>query len=147
MLTTLSTMPKVVDFPEPFGPKIPYTWPFSMLSETWLTANIGPYRLLRFLRVRMVSKTKIFGGWTDKFGKCYRIFALVFGQKNPRTWPGNIALTFLFFVKIHQVIIHLAFFVPAFFNEFFGAFRVDEIQFNLNIRIETDHIFNRFAHI
>lgn len=79
LLTTLSTMPKVVDFPEPFGPKIPYTWPFSMLSETWLTANIGPYRLLRFLRVRMVSKTKIFGGWTDKLGKCYRIFALVFG--------------------------------------------------------------------
>ena len=28
LLTTFRTIPKVVDFPEPFGPKIPYTFPF-----------------------------------------------------------------------------------------------------------------------
>ena len=53
-------------------------------------------------------------------------------------------LTFLFLIKIHQVIIHLPFFIPAFFHEFLGRFRVDEVQADLDIGIEMDHVLDFF---
>ena len=44
-------------------------------------------------------------------------------------------LRLLLFVKVNQVVIHLFFFVPTFFNEFLRTFWVDEIQFDLDIGI------------
>lgn len=38
LFTTFKMIPKVVDFPLPLGPKIPYTFPFSMSKERSLTA-------------------------------------------------------------------------------------------------------------
>ena len=56
LFTTFSTIPRVVDFPLPFGPKIPYTLPFSMVKDRLSTAVSAPYFLVRSLRLRIVSK-------------------------------------------------------------------------------------------
>ena len=51
-------MPKVVDFPLPLGPKMPYTLPFSIEKERLSTAVRLPNFLVRFSIVRIVSKSK-----------------------------------------------------------------------------------------
>ena len=54
-------------------------------------------------------------------------------------------LTFLFFIEIHQIIIHLFFFIPAFFYIFFGAFWIDKIHFDLNMSVQINYVFYRFS--
>ena len=56
LLTTFNTIPKVVDFPLPFGPRIPYTFPFSMVNDRSFTAVRCPNFLVKWLTERMVSK-------------------------------------------------------------------------------------------
>jgi len=49
-------MPKVVDFPLPLGPRIPYTCPFSIEKERFFTAVKLPNFLVRLLTVSIFSK-------------------------------------------------------------------------------------------
>ena len=74
--TTLRTMPSVVDFPLPFGPRMPYTFPFSMVKERFFTAVSRPNFLVRLVTVRMVSKRGDFTGHfpylTKKCVICYK---------------------------------------------------------------------------
>ena len=44
-------------------------------------------------------------------------------------------LDFLLFIEINQIIIHLFFFIPTFFNKFISAFGINKVQFNLNIGV------------
>ena len=54
-------------------------------------------------------------------------------KKRPN--PTSLFLAFLFFIEVNKVVIHLFFFVPAFFYKFFSTFRINEIQFDLNVGI------------
>src|SRR5690554_1061275 len=60
LFTTFKTIPRVVDLPLPFGPKSPYTLPFSIEKLRSLTAVIGPYCLVRLLIFSIVSNADLF---------------------------------------------------------------------------------------
>src|SRR5690606_12584545 len=60
LFTTFKTMPNVVDFPLPLGPKIPYTLPLFMVNDNLLTAVKYPNFLVRLLLVSIGSKVKVF---------------------------------------------------------------------------------------
>ena len=60
LLTTFKIIPNVVDFPLPLGPRIPYTFPFSMVKERFFTAVRYPNFLVRSLTVSIVLKMTSF---------------------------------------------------------------------------------------
>jgi hypothetical protein len=56
-----SSMPMVVVFPLPLGPRKPKTWPFSTASETWSTAVRLPYRFVSPSVSRIIMGTESTG--------------------------------------------------------------------------------------
>ena len=75
LLTTFKIIPKVVDFPLPFGPKIPYTFPLRISKERLFTACTAPYFLSRFLSDKIVSKEMFlisYENMTTNIQFCYK---------------------------------------------------------------------------